>query len=163
MAALSNYIDEQSLKDNNIEVLYPKKHTASSYKKKILIIEDDKDMADIILLLLNQKNPNIECTVVEDPYEAILALADNKFDYVLVDQRLPGLTGSSVLREVDHYVDQDPVIIESGHYNGSIPVVVMSGSDIPAGALKTDLKHFSIIQFVKKNDIARFISAFPIN
>lgn len=117
--------------------------------KKVLIIEDDLDMAEAIQDKIESLSPVVNCHIVADPYEALNCLSDNDYDYVLVDQKLPGMTGSNVLSKVDEYIDVDPIVSESGRFSVKIPTILMSGSEIQFSD-DYNLNYFEIKQVLNK-------------
>jgi PAS domain S-box-containing protein len=64
---------------------------AKSYPLKLLICEDDHDNRWVIRELL--ETLGYEVKVVEDPDDAIVQLENYHFDAVLLDVRLPGISG----------------------------------------------------------------------
>ncbi len=128
----------------------------STYKKKVLIIEDDKDMAAVIKYRIESYGGS-HCDLVSDPYEALNLLSDSAYDMVLVDQKLPGMLGSSVLSQVDKFIDLDPTLAELNRFSHKIPVVLMSGAPIKLSS-HYSLKHFNIEKILdKKTELASFL------
>ena len=128
----------------------------SMHKRKVLIIEDDKDMAAVIKYRIESYG-GAHCDLVSDPYEALNLLSDSAYDMVLVDQKLPGMLGSSVLTQVDRFIDLDPTLSELNRFSNKIPVVLMSGAPIKLGS-RYSLKHFSIQKILdKKTELASFL------
>ena len=79
-------------------------------KAKILIVEDEKDIADIIMLYL--KKDGVE-TVWKDSGEAgLYAVSEEDFDLIVLDINLPGMDGFETLRKI-RQKSQVPVIIVS--------------------------------------------------
>ncbi len=77
---------------------------------KILIVEDEKDIADLIVLYL--KKDGVE-TVWKETGEEALAVADEStFDLIVLDINLPGMDGFETLRKI-RQKSQIPVIIVS--------------------------------------------------
>lgn len=66
--------------------------------KKILVVEDEKPIADI--LKFNLENEGYEVLTVHDGEEAIEVAEDQNPDLILLDIMLPGKDGYEVLREV---------------------------------------------------------------
>lgn len=128
----------------------------STHKRKVLIIEDDKDMANVIKYRIESFG-GAHCDMVSDPYEALNLLSDFAYDIVLVDQKLPGMLGSNVLTQVDRFIDIDPTLSELNRFSYKIPVVLMSGSPIKLGS-RYKLKHFSIQKILdKKTELATYL------
>lgn len=76
----------------------------------ILMIEDDLELAEILMEYLEQFD--IAVTIADDPYLGLSTLDTRKFDLVILDLTLPGLDGLEVCKEIRkrHSV---PIIISS--------------------------------------------------
>lgn len=59
----------------------------------ILIVEDERDIADLFATWLSQE---YDCKVAYDG-ESALKVLDNQVDAILLDRRMPGLSGDEVL------------------------------------------------------------------
>lgn len=101
-------------------------------KKKVLIVEDDRNLRSVASLLLRGKGYDV--MEAADGKEA-LGLVD-KADLVLLDLFMPEMTGEEFLQKIR----------EDGNY---IPVVVMSaGYGREQGSEK--LKDYGIVDFIEK-------------
>lgn len=67
-------------------------------KKKILIVDDDANIADLISLYLTKEC--FQCEIAEDGEDAISKYASFKPDLILLDIMLPGMDGYDVCREI---------------------------------------------------------------
>ena len=79
-------------------------------KQKVLIVDDDENIAELIGLYLNK-----ECFdnhIVNDGEAAIEAVGEYNPDIVLLDIMLPGIDGYEVLREI--------------RKSSSLPVIMLS-------------------------------------
>ncbi len=124
--------------------------------KKVLVIDDDLDMTTAISHIVKTINPDFQCTCVNDPYEALLELADENFDLVLIDQRIPGLYGSELLKKIDDFINLDPAIEKLGLYDKPLQVIMMSGSaDIKK--LHLSFSHFNVTDYVQKSELTDFL------
>jgi CheY-like chemotaxis protein len=120
-------------------------------RRKVLVVEDDNEMAELTRFLI-ERFSSARCDIVADSYEAIEALCDNSYDYLVVDQNLPGLKGVEVLMRLDAYLDTDPMLAEQSRFNRKIPVLLMSADNItlPHGLR---LLHFEITDRINKRDL----------
>lgn len=86
---------------------------AETKKRKILIIEDDKFLRDLITKKLQKEGFNIIEAV--DGEHGLKKVKDEKPDLILLDLILPGIDGFTVLIEMkkDHGLALIPVIILS--------------------------------------------------
>jgi DNA-binding response OmpR family regulator len=71
---------------------------ADNRAKRVLIIEDDHDLCEVILLHL--QNEGYEVVAVHDGRDGVRAFQQGKWDHVLLDWMLPGISGMDVLREI---------------------------------------------------------------
>lgn len=60
-------------------------------KKKILVVDDEEDIRTLVKTLLNDEGYNVEAA--KDGEEAIAKMNRIKFDLVLVDMFMPGMSG----------------------------------------------------------------------
>ena len=64
----------------------------------VLMIEDDLELAEILMEYLEQFN--IAITIAEEPYMGLSTLDTRSFDLVILDLTLPGLDGLEVCKEI---------------------------------------------------------------
>ena len=79
-------------------------------KQRILIVDDDPSISELIALYLNKERYDTRC--VEDGEEALRVFASYKPDLVLLDLMLPDMDGYQVCREIRSKSDT-PVIMLS--------------------------------------------------
>ena len=86
-------------------------------KNRILVIEDDKDIADSIGL--NLELSGYDYTIIDDGLEAAKRLSeDHSFDLALLDVMLPGLDGFALMEHLQKY---------------NIPVIYLTAkADVPS-------------------------------
>lgn len=150
--SLSTPLQYENTKPNGLKINHLDYGTSS---RRVLIVDDDREMAGAIKYLVESFGNSI-CEVVNDPYEALLALSDHKYDFILVDERMPGLNGSSILNMIDEQAKQDPLIIESGIYSHATPTVLMSGAKIKLEN-NYKLNNFHLLEVLNKKDLPTFI------
>lgn len=121
---------------------------------RVLIIDDDKDTADAIKFLIESySHGSIKCTVANHSSEALLDLTDsageNKYELLLVDHKIPIMTGVGILKAADAYLQTKT----------KIPVIMFSGnSDYKHSILKSNnLDNFEITGFLNKRDLPEFL------
>ena len=76
---------------------------------KILIVDDETDIADMLSAFLSAKG--FECETVYNGKDAILKIKGGKFDVVLLDVMLPYIDGYHVAYEVTTEMEKPPQII----------------------------------------------------
>lgn len=77
-------------------------------KGKILIVEDEKKLAEVMMLYL--KNEGYEIEVANDGIAGEKAIDENKFDLIILDVMMPEKDGWSLLRKIKNN-DDTPVIM----------------------------------------------------
>jgi len=73
------------------------------YRKKVLIVDDDKKLTDIIERYLTQYEFNV--IVANDGKDINILIKESKPDIVLLDVMLPGKSGFDILRDVQKEFD----------------------------------------------------------
>lgn len=76
---------------------------------KLLVVEDDEDIARLILLHLEELHASV-CHVARGD-EALQRCREDTWDLVLLDLRLPGLSGLEVCRQLREAGDQTPILM----------------------------------------------------
>ena len=79
-------------------------------KQKILIVDDDSNIAELISLYLTKEC--YDTTTVNDGQEALNAFKNSNFNLILLDIMLPGIDGYEVCREI--------------RKTSSIPIIMLS-------------------------------------
>lgn len=94
---------------------------------KILMIEDDTELAQILIQYLSKFN--ISVTNFEDPFLALSAIRLDTYDLVILDLTLPGMDGLEVCKELveKHEI---PIIISSARSDITDKVIALElGAD----------------------------------
>ena len=85
-------------------------------KRKILVVDDDRDVRETIEAALQLENYSVRSAASGEA--ALSMLEADLFDLVITDIRMPGTDGVTVLRRTKEIDDSIEVIILTGH--GSI-------------------------------------------
>ena len=90
--------------------------------KKILIIDDEKDIRDSISGILNDEG--YVSVTVKNSQETLIQINNNSFDVIILDVWLNDseLDGIQLLKEIKKIDTEIPVLIISGHGNIEIAV-----------------------------------------
>ncbi len=91
-------------------------HWSGRHKSRVLIVEDDVQLASYLYELLGDEQSNLEVESVHNGFEAGLQMMVFKPDVVLLDLMMPGLDGFAVCERIK----QDPV-------TRSVRVIAMTG------------------------------------
>lgn len=80
---------------------------------KILVIEDDTDLSDLIRSVLEKANYRVFCAATG--CEGIRLHDRNKPDLILLDLRLPEMDGIEILHHIRKYDDKVLVVVLTGY------------------------------------------------
>jgi DNA-binding response OmpR family regulator len=75
---------------------------------KILLLEDDALLSKILTKHLKK---TYEVTAVYDGNSALEKVEENKFDLLILDSNVPGLSGLELIKELRSYNDTTPIIM----------------------------------------------------
>ena len=79
------------------------------HMEKVLIIEDDKDIADLISIHL--ADMNFETEKSGDGKDGLLKALNNKYRFIILDIRLPGLDGFEICKKIRMEKDNTPILM----------------------------------------------------
>ena len=82
---------------------------------KILVIEDDLDVQEVVLAFFRQKG--FEVLGYDDAEKALLDFSKNKFrcDVVITDLKLPTMTGIEFIRKLKEIAPEIPIVLMTSH------------------------------------------------
>jgi len=95
-------VSQQDLAENDID-------TVNDYK--ILLVEDDVDIADLVLLMLAEKG--VAASHVENGALALDLIEEQHFDLVLMDLNMPVMGGYETVQALREREDNTPIVIMS--------------------------------------------------
>lgn len=72
---------------------------------RILLVEDDREIRDMICRFFQMKKDNIVVDTAKDGEEGLEKIFENQYDLLLLDVMMPCLDGFEVCREVRRYSD----------------------------------------------------------
>jgi two-component system response regulator MprA len=105
---------------------------------KILLIEDDEDVADLLATAFAADGH--ETAITHTGEDGLAYLARNRPDAIVLDVRLPALNGVGVLRQI-RSVDQ------------TLPVLIMTGLATP-GEL-AEIQRLGVTEIVEKPELLK--------
>lgn len=110
---------------------------------RVLVVDDEPDFLKLIERRLTRRNLHVD--TVTNGRAALAFLQDNPVDVVILDVRMPGLSGIDTLKDIRKRFRDCEVIMLTGH--GS----VQSGIEgISLGAYDYILKPFSIDNLLER-------------
>ncbi|HDQ00438.1 MAG TPA: PAS domain S-box protein [bacterium] len=111
---------------------------------RLLVIEDSKDDAEMLIIMLEQGGFKVDWKLVETPEAMRNALEKESWDIVISDYAMPRFSGMEALRLV-HEKDQDlPFILISGTI----------GEDVAVAAMKAGAH-----DYIMKDNMSRLVPA----
>lgn len=116
--------------------------------KKILIIDDNIDLRDLIIEFLEEFGFN--CIAKDSGKDAIDFLKNNSVDLIVSDLFMPNGDGFFVLNEVKKMELKTPIIISSGRDDNSVANEVLS-----LGAIKILKKPYMPKQMI--NEVSKIL------
>lgn len=80
-------------------------------RDQILLVEDDKQIRDILRDYFEGKTPSLEVTCAADGTTGLQLFREKEFDLVLLDVMLPGRNGFSLMKEIRQTSDVPVIFI----------------------------------------------------
>jgi len=116
---------------------------------KVLLIEDNKDIADMVRLCLESEN--IVCEATGDGKAGLRSIKEDKFDAILLDLAIPEFSGFDIFRELknDDLLKSNNVLIftASSVTDQEIKEMLFSGAK---GVLRKPLSIDHLIEAVQR-------------
>jgi len=119
---------------------------------KILIVEDDRNFS--IVLKQELTDAGYAVAHAADGVEGVLRCLEERFDFVLLDIKMPRLDGINALRIIKKIKPELPAVTYSGNAGSG-----EMAESLRAGAIRCFIKPFSIAQL--KEEIERYFSRHP--
>ncbi len=82
-------------------------------KLRILVVDDDEDVRSLLQLVLC--NDGYSVTEAKDGVEALELFAPGRFDLVLTDCEMPGITGTELIQKIRSQASNQRIGLISGH------------------------------------------------
>ncbi|PHZ58323.1 two-component system response regulator [Photobacterium leiognathi] len=113
----------------------------------VLIVDDDQDVLDAYQELLELAGYNVQ--TVTDSTQVIAMLDYHWTGVIVTDMYMPGLNGMELLEKIQHFDNDIPVIIVTGH--GDIPMAVDALKKGAIDFLQKPLQPNDLIQLLEKH------------
>lgn len=139
--------DHETVKNKNID----------KTKVNILIVEDNIAMINLIGIMFRHTGYNI--VSVPDGVDAIRYIHENEFDLVLLDLRLPTMSGIKVIKHVRKQKVRTPIVIFSAAPNKEIVRGIKVGANGFVGKPFTLGQLFTVIESILGKKATVFMDA----
>jgi two-component system response regulator AtoC len=118
-------------------------------KGKILIVDDDREMCEMLELGLKQHGFEIRWTTAAD--EALRLFNSESFDTILTDIQMPGLSGTELCRRVAENRPDIPVIVITafGSFDTAVAALRAGAYDFVSKPIDVDTIAFTLERAVK--------------
>jgi len=140
--------------------IYPKLAFHAQKRLKVLLIDDDQDLGALLADYIGRK---FQCKVklATESFEAMNMLTEEYYDLIILDWKLPALTGGQTLQMLEQGLYYEPELPIQWDRK-KVPVVIFSSYDKNQCALKSkSTKHFNVVGHVsKKQGLKPIIDAF---
>jgi len=80
---------------------------------KILVVDDDRDVCEYLSDFLNREG--FQVATITDPTEALAELKQREYHLVVLDLKMPKMTGIDLLQQIRRVDDDVAVVILTGH------------------------------------------------
>ncbi len=131
-------------------------YTQSNLKKRILIVDDDPSIREVLGELMDSHNYDVE--TASDGFEALSKLVLD-IDLILLDVEMPGLDGFEVAKQIrqDKYAGDVPIIFITGmaSQHDRLRAVEAGGNDFiakPFDSVEISIRVASLLKIKKAND-----------
>ncbi|MEQ1920238.1 MAG: hybrid sensor histidine kinase/response regulator, partial [Elusimicrobiota bacterium] len=124
-------------------------------KKRILIVEDNPDLVEVLMLFLASVSRNLSIATAHSGFEALERIEEELPSLVILDVMMPGMDGFEVLSRLKRLPPEKrpPVMVLTGYSDALVRAK-------EAGANEVMLKPFEKNAFVKK--VLQLLGAPPI-
>ncbi len=92
---------------------------ADRHKKRILVVDDSEVIQDVLKEFLR---PNYAVETVDNAARAMAAINQHKPDAILMDVRMPGVDGISLLKSLRQMGVQTPVFVMTGYDSNPVAI-----------------------------------------
>ena len=123
------------------EQLRPEDATEDDETPRVLVVDDDDAVRGVLQMLLSRKEYRHQ--VVQTGEAAVDAISAQRFDLVITDKNLPGISGLEVLREVKRRSPDTDVLLMTGY--ASMDSAIDALNQGAAGYLEKPFDHVRIV------------------
>ena len=142
-------------------------------KTRVLLVDDDPEVLDVIRILVQQKAPELEIITTDTAKSALEKTEKEKFDIIISDYLMPDSSGLDLLEALRSGGDESVFVVWTGHSREEIAIkalnlgadyYILKGADIKKQfntireiIKKTTSKKKESCQFIKQKKASEFI------
>jgi DNA-binding NtrC family response regulator len=89
-------------------------------QERILIVDDEKQLVHTLRQMLLLELPDSTIDVAYSGEEALSKLADDRYDLIIADLRMPGFDGLELIKGVRYLDTTVPIILMTGYGSQSV-------------------------------------------
>ena len=130
----------------------------SSVKKKLLFVDDERDILDGLERMLYDMCDEWDMVFVDSGAQALICMEKEHFDGVISDMRMPGMDGAELLFEIKRLYPETIRFILSGHSDNESTIRAANlahqflNKPCDPGELQNQLKHAITLRTMLYND-----------
>ncbi len=114
---------------------------------RLLVVDDEQDVRDVLRLILCRMGYDVQAVASGPEAISLFLAADQKFDAVLMDLRMPGMDGWECRRELTRIRPNVPVVLVSGY-----------APERPSGSQISDMPDVFLTKPFTKNSLAAVLN-----
>ena len=120
--------------------------------KRLLIIDDDKQIASLLAKILSRNNYSVDCAF--DTKKADELLAVNHYDLIILDVLMPGEKGTEyILRKKKEFADIPVIMLSAlGDVDDEVTGLVSGADDYMTKPFEPSVLLVKIDKFIRKNN-----------
>ncbi|MBI9078914.1 MAG: response regulator [Pseudodesulfovibrio sp.] len=118
-------------------------------KIRLLLVDDESDFLSVYTRRFARRN--VDVSTAATGKQAIEAVKSTRFDAVVLDVMMPGMSGIETLKKIKAIAPDIPVIILTGHANSEALIQGMGGGafDYMLKPVGTDELYFKVLDAIK--------------
>ena len=137
---ISSYPDDGKSDEELINTAYKNLSDVRKHVKRILIVDDDKELDDLMKDMLVPKGHHI--TIIPDGAKAVEAVRKEKYDLVFLDLMMPEMNGADAFRAMKDIHPDIQVIIVTAYPNSDLLFKAMEYGPLTVISKPFSVKHF---------------------
>jgi CheY-like chemotaxis protein len=101
-------------------------------KRRVLIVEDNPEIVDVLLLYMSSISGNLELSAASSGFEALEQIKDKTPDLIILDVVMPGMDGYEVLDRLRRSptTAQIPVLVLTGYTDAAQKAMASGAQEV---------------------------------